>query len=304
MDAIKKAVLACVRECGPNDELEADLGRIIAHHGDPACKVVLEVLTHLNFETPAAVHHWQQILGHQTALREALERPVPLAVAICDYFQWVKKYTGCAKLVDIHRFEEIFYRNQHDSLTGLHNREAFDEALAQELAHAKRHGRPFSLLFMDIDSFKQVNDTHGHQVGDRVLRAVGAMLLSCKRAADLAARYGGDEFLLLLPDTDKEEALVLAERIRARVAGQALEADQPLRIRLSCGAATFPDDGGDDAALKKYADDALYRSKRGAMPGPATHILTELKVTERPCRPRLDRPHQPCLAILCPAGRG
>ncbi|PLX46791.1 MAG: hypothetical protein C0613_15985 [Desulfobulbaceae bacterium] len=262
MDRIKKSVLACVRQCGPDDDLEDALGRIIARHGDSACKVILEVLTHLDFEKAAAARHWQQIIAHQSGLAKTLKRTVPLAVAVCDYFQWVKKSIGFAKLVDVSRFEEIFYRNQHDCLTGLHNREAFEEALAHEMAGAKRQGRLLSLLFMDIDSFKDVNDTHGHLVGDMVLRTVGDILLSTKRAADLAARYGGDEFLLLLPDTNKREARIFAERIRSKVASRALEGDYPFCIEISSGVATFPDDAGSGLALKKFADDDLYRTKR------------------------------------------
>lgn len=278
MDAIKKAVLSCLRDCGPEDNLEGALTRIIEREGDVACKVVLEVLTHFDFDIRTAVCHWQQIVAHQSTLVEALQRPVPLAVAVCDYFQWVKKTIGFPKLVDVSRFEEICYRNQHDSLTGLHNRESFEEALIHEMASAKRHGQMLSLLFMDIDSFKVVNDTHGHLVGDRVLRAVGEILLSSKRAMDLAARYGGDEFLLLLPDTDKREALILVERIQAKVAGYALEgAGHPFGIKISGGVATFPDDAAEVMALKQYADEALYRTKRRGTSSPVSIPSAEPK---------------------------
>ncbi|MDR9502002.1 MAG: GGDEF domain-containing protein [Desulfurivibrionaceae bacterium] len=296
MDAIKKAVLSCLRDCGPDDNLEAALARIIDREGDAACKVVLEVLTHFDFDIRTAVCHWQEIVAHQSTLMELLQRPVTLAVAVCDYFQWVKKTRGFPKLVEVFRFEEICYRNQHDSLTGLHNRESFEEALIHEMASAKRHGHMLSLLFMDIDSFKVVNDTHGHLVGDRVLRAVGEILLASKRAMDLAARYGGDEFLLLLPDTDKREALILVERIQAKVADYALEGvAHPFGIKISCGVATFPDDAAEVMALKQYADDALYRTKRSDNSSPASIPSAEPKG-----RLSVRRQHS-CPGRLCPA---
>ncbi|MGV1101045.1 diguanylate cyclase [Thiovibrio sp. JS02] len=263
MDAIRKAILACMQNCDPDDDLVESLNKVIAQEGDEACKVILEILTHLDFEPQVAVRHWQEIVAHQAALSEALRRPVNLPVTVCDYFHWVKRSIGFPKLVDVYQFEEIFHRNQHDFLTNLYNREAFEEALRQEIARAKRYGRKLSLLFIDVDSFKAVNDTHGHLAGDAVLRGVGKILAAKKRMEDLAARYGGDEFVLLLPDTDKKEALVLAERIRASVADRNMAfGGQPMRVTISGGVATFPDDGSDSLSLRQYADEALYRAKR------------------------------------------
>lgn len=261
MDAIRKAILACMQHCAPDDDLVASLNEVIAQEGDDACRIILEILTHLDFEIPVAVQHWQEIVAHQTAMSKALNRPVNLPVTVCDYFHWVKQSIAFPKLVDVHLFEKIFHRNQHDFLTSLCNREAFEEAIDQEISRAKRYGRKLSLLFLDIDSFKEVNDTHGHLAGDSVLRIVGQILLARKRAEDLAARYGGDEFVLLLPDTDRKEAMILAERIRMCVATRSTGGGG-IRITISGGVATFPDDAEDGLSLRQYADEALYRAKR------------------------------------------
>ncbi|MGL4550021.1 MAG: sensor domain-containing diguanylate cyclase [Gemmataceae bacterium] len=145
-----------------------------------------------------------------------------------------------------------------DGLTGIPNRPAFDARLADESAMAERTGRPLSVLLFDVDHFKAFNDAFGHPAGDDVLRAVAGLLRGAARVTDLVGRYGGEEFVAVLPDTDAEGALAVAERCRQAVA----EAGWALRpVTVSAGAATLTD-GGDAAALVDAADRALYRSKR------------------------------------------
>jgi diguanylate cyclase (GGDEF)-like protein/PAS domain S-box-containing protein len=146
-----------------------------------------------------------------------------------------------------------------DALTGLANRGAFEERLIAELADAQRHGRPLGVLLADVDHFKAVNDTHGHQAGDAVLRAVGKMLAGGIRERDVAARFGGEEFAVVLPSTDLYGALEAAERLRA-----AIEVARPagIAVTISVGVAAA-DDARPRAAhdLLAAADRALYRSK-------------------------------------------
>jgi diguanylate cyclase (GGDEF)-like protein len=145
-----------------------------------------------------------------------------------------------------------------DPLTGLANRRSADQALTILLAGAYRSGTPLSVLALDIDHFKRVNDEHGHAAGDAVLRGIGAYLCSQVRRSDLAARVGGEELLLVLPGSDQEEALALAERIRRDVAHLPL----PVQVTLSTGVATsHPMDHSADELLAR-ADGALYEAKR------------------------------------------
>lgn len=150
-----------------------------------------------------------------------------------------------------------------DPLTTLFNRGFFFAALEREIARSARSGRGFCLLMMDLDELKAINDRSGHFHGDRVLRAVGQVITAGVRRIDTAARYGGDEFVVLLPETDPTGAFVLAEKIRIGVQDLTLElpAEAP-RPSLSVGVVSFPDDGSTADELMISADGAMYRSKR------------------------------------------
>lgn len=152
-----------------------------------------------------------------------------------------------------------------DSLTGLANRKYFDHEFRAAAEDACSSGQPLSLLLADIDHFKQFNDTYGHQVGDQVLRLVAQVLTRSVKGRDLAARYGGEEFAVILPQTDLEGALKLAEQIRLTVAGNRIRlksSGQPLgKITLSIGCAQCAAGEAITDVIQR-ADDALYRAKR------------------------------------------
>ena len=150
-----------------------------------------------------------------------------------------------------------------DEHTGLFNSRYLMQCLTSEIARARRFGHPLSLIFFDLDRFKQVNDTYGHQYGSALLREVGQVVRSTLRSIDIATRYGGDEFVCVLPETDREHARACALRLRDAVAGHEFLTAAGLSVRLtaSFGVATFPDDGGDEEALLRQADMAMYRVK-------------------------------------------
>ncbi len=150
-----------------------------------------------------------------------------------------------------------------DPLTALFNRSFFFAALEREIARSARSGRGFCLLMMDLDELKVVNDRLGHFHGDRVLRAVGEVVNVGVRRIDTAARYGGDEFVVLLPETDPTGAFVLAEKIRIGVQELTLDLpDDTVRPSLSVGVVSYPDDGSTADELMISADGAMYASKR------------------------------------------
>jgi diguanylate cyclase (GGDEF)-like protein len=146
-----------------------------------------------------------------------------------------------------------------DGLTGLKNRRTFEERLAQELTRSKRSHGPLALLLLDIDHFKSFNDTFGHPRGDEVLRMVARLLSRSIRDTDFAARYGGEEFAIILPDTDREGAMQMGERLREAIE-QALWTERP--ITISVGAATTSAETISTDLLIDDADRALYRSKQ------------------------------------------
>ena len=150
-----------------------------------------------------------------------------------------------------------------DSLTGLFNRTFFFAALEREIARCARSGRGFCLLMMDLDELKSINDRLGHFHGDRVLRGVGEVIAVGVRKIDTAARYGGDEFVVLLPETDPTGAFILAEKIRLGVGALPIELPGAgTRPSLSIGVVSFPDDGRSADELIISADGAMYASKR------------------------------------------
>jgi two-component system, cell cycle response regulator len=160
----------------------------------------------------------------------------------------------------VRRLEELATT---DGLTGLTNHRVFQEELETRLKSALRFGRPLSVVLLDIDHFKRVNDGHGHPVGDAVLKMTARLLLRCKRETDLVARYGGEEFAIVCEQTDQAGAELLAERVRRELEVESLQTEQgPLRITCSLGIATYPADAADKTELVARADQALYHAKR------------------------------------------
>jgi diguanylate cyclase (GGDEF)-like protein/PAS domain S-box-containing protein len=148
-----------------------------------------------------------------------------------------------------------------DGLTGLYNIRYFYDMLEREIARGRRYNTIFSLVLFDIDDFKRINDAHGHQAGDDVLRSVASMLKAAARQPDVAARYGGEEFIFMLPNTPKHEALMVAKRTKEKVESQAyLNGEE--RLTISGGIATFPEDASDSKSLLYAADMTLYEAKR------------------------------------------
>jgi diguanylate cyclase (GGDEF)-like protein/PAS domain S-box-containing protein len=152
----------------------------------------------------------------------------------------------------------------HDPLTGLYNRLPLNEFFDRELRVALRHGQPVSVVLADLDSFKAINDTYGHQTGDAVLRLFGELIRQSYRATDIHCRYGGDEFLILLPDMEMELACERTEVLRKAVeAASVVCGAETIHLTASFGVATFPQHGQTRDTLIASADQALYAAKRG-----------------------------------------
>jgi diguanylate cyclase (GGDEF)-like protein len=149
-----------------------------------------------------------------------------------------------------------------DSLTGLYNRKHLMETLDSEVARSKRHKHDFSVLVVDIDHFKEYNDTYGHLAGDEVLSRLASVFKKSVRSCDYVARYGGEEFILVLPEIGPYDGVKAAERIRKKVVKEKFAGDgEPIKVTVSVGVASYPKDGDDPQAIIRHADTALYEAK-------------------------------------------
>lgn len=198
----------------------------------------------------AAVAVWS------TARAEIPQAELDAAAAIIPY--------AALQLRHVQAFGELREDSRRDALTGLYNRRSLEERLAAEAARCGRYGRPLSLLILDIDHFKSINDTYGHDAGDEVLRTLGRTLAAATRDADVPARLGGEEFVMILPETDVEAATELAERLRQRI--ERIEVSwegKRIPVTASIGVSATPECVSAPSALLPSADAVLYQSKRG-----------------------------------------
>lgn len=149
-----------------------------------------------------------------------------------------------------------------DGLTNVYNRRYLEQRLSEEVAYSRRYGKPLTVVMLDIDFFKNLNDTYGHQAGDHVLVKVSGLLSEALREYDIVARYGGEEFAVILPTTPKQKGASIAERLRVSISEHDFKfKDQEISTSISLGVACFPEEGDSPEALIASADKALYEAK-------------------------------------------
>jgi diguanylate cyclase (GGDEF)-like protein len=229
--------------------------------GQPLYSALLYILTHLSFTEPDARRHWHRIQKHRQGVAKSLGRDIGLRVAMLDYFVNVSRALKNPKVIEISIYESTARSAVTDGLTGLHNRAYLDQALRREIQRSQRYRLNLSVIMLDLDDFKRINDTLGHLAGDHCLVRTAELIRDSLREIDTAARYGGEEFALLLPDTPRVGGYVVAERIRARLVEERARSGSEGRATVSGGVATFPEDGATGEQLLRKADQALYAAK-------------------------------------------
>jgi diguanylate cyclase len=163
------------------------------------------------------------------------------------------------------RSHKLLQLASSDALTGLPNRGYVDDRFAIELSRARRYEKPLTIAVIDADRFKKLNDTYGHPAGDVALRTLGAMLRSSFRQSDTAGRYGGEEFVVILPETDMETARRKLESLRELMASTPVELSarrETIQVTISAGLASFPEDGDGAAELFALADERMFQAKK------------------------------------------
>jgi diguanylate cyclase (GGDEF)-like protein len=262
MTRVRDAVLACLNKYEDEEQLISQLNHIIQEKGEESYRIILHIFTHLDLESDEAAKCWKEIISLYHSMCNALGRKVSLRTAICEYFCTITKSLKNPKVVEIHVFEKTLKESKYDGLTSLLNRQALDDILSNEYNRAKRHKLDLSFIFFDLDNFKRVNDTYSHLAGDEALRRVSNTIIMEKRLEDVAARYGGEELVLLLPETNKTNARIIGERIRKRVESMTIKWNgSDIKLTISGGLTAFPEEASDVESLVQLADEAVLRAK-------------------------------------------
>jgi diguanylate cyclase (GGDEF)-like protein len=217
-------------------------------------------IAHLDLLESQCVQLWDEMLLRRRELSENLGRQVALKTALMD----VLASAGLFRVPVVIEYDDLKTLQLNavtDPLTGLYNRRVFAEAFEKELNRARRYSSPLGLVILDLHRFKEVNDKHGHPRGDDVLRAAASTLKKALRTSDSAFRIGGDEFALLLPQTDAEQALALSRRVETVFIEMVHPLQLSVGVSMDHGVATFPQDGEQADQLIRVADERLYRLK-------------------------------------------
>jgi len=262
MISLKESVLNCRININDDDIFIDEFNKLVENNGEETYRIVIQILTDQDLESEEAKKNWIEIITHRENISNALDRKISLMTAITDYLDSYKESLKEHKIVEISTYEKAIKESTHDNLTGLFNKAYFRNALNQHLSLAKRNNTDLSVLFLDIDDFKEINDTLGHHTGDDILKIVAQIINQELRSSDIAARFGGDEFVVLMPNTYKTNALVFSERLREAIMQKPIKIkDEILQITMSGGVAGFPVDAQNVQNLLNLADSALYRAK-------------------------------------------
>ncbi len=218
--------------------------------------------------------YWKRILQRREELSGGTARTISLKTAMVDVLSSAN-LLRVPVLVEYDDFKKLQINAATDPLTGLYNRRFFDETCEKELNRAKRYGQPLAIVILDLNKLKDVNDRHGHLVGDQVLQLAATTLSKTLRASDFASRIGGDEFALLLPQTDPEQAITLCRRIRTQYENEVRVLQLNIPVTLDFGVAVHPQDGDQKSGLLRLADERLYGLKRSSR---ASQRVTPIEV--------------------------
>ncbi len=221
---------------------------------------ILALFVHLSCTEDEAKDHWNKILEDYDYLEEVVDkRKIGLRVAILDYFINLSHLLNNPIIVEIQIFKETQKLALVDKLTGLYNRSYMETALNKEIKRSDRYNKDFSILLLDIDDFKSINNEKGHQFGDDILRVYSQFIKASCRGEDIVCRYGGEEFLIIFPETSFEGAVTFGERLRNNL--KQIDLFKENNITFSGGISTYPYDGKSVSDLIRNADKSLYAAK-------------------------------------------
>jgi|SRR5579875_513275 len=238
--------------------------------------------------TPAqSLDYWSQILARRKELSDLLHKRVSLKTAIVDVLASTA-FLRVPILMEYEEFKKLQLNAATDALTGLYNRRLFEEYCDKEFNRARRYVHPLALVLLDLHSLKELNDRYGHLQGDQALQLAATTLRKNLRASDFAFRIGGDEFALLLPQADPEQAAVLCDRLRMHFESEFAPLKLDVPVTIDYGISVYPQDGDSKEILMRTADRRLYRLKNSSRTAPG--IAEEKKQSAAPSRTEVPEP--------------
>jgi diguanylate cyclase (GGDEF)-like protein len=246
------------------DELDHEVSDLALTHGDLVYAELIFLLTRLRVDPTEARALWPLVTARRREMEARLGHRIDVRAALLNYFVHVERRLERPKVVEMDWAEWAAASALLDEVTGLPNQRFFREQLARDIERSHRDSSPLSLIVLDADDFKRINERFGHDVGTATLCDIARQLRRHAREEDLVVRYGGDEFVVLCPSTTKAEAGQLAEVLRRAVASCVVEVPgevTPVGITVSVGVATCPGDATDGTILFALADHAAYRAK-------------------------------------------
>jgi diguanylate cyclase (GGDEF)-like protein len=247
----------------------------IARNGErgEVLRQLLADWTGIPFDAEEALERWGEIEGLVSGLREKLGSPLGLQTVLLHHLHSQKGMIKEPRLVSEADLAVLRVNAITDPLTGLYNRRFLVDHLSREISRAERSEALLSVVLMDLKGFKSINDRLGHPVGDSVLVRTARVIRESLRAVDAGCRWGGDEFVLVLPNTDMFSALAVAERVREKIGAMALPARGGLALDLHYGVASYPHDGRSTDFLLKIADLRLYQCRSQSTFAASAHRL-------------------------------
>ena len=239
-------------------------------------------MAQVELSEPVSLECWDKILQRRQELSESLSKPISLKTVMVDVLADTN-YLRMPILMEYEELKKLQINAATDALTGLYNRRLFEEYFSKELNRAKRYGQHLAMVMMDLHRFKDINDRYGHLVGDQALQAAASTMRKTLRTSDYAFRIGGDEFALLLPQSDPEQAGTLCRRLRTSYASATESMKIEMPLALDYGVAVFPEDNDQQEMLLRLADERLYQMKNVACaPEPQPRLSSEPPVPLQP----------------------
>lgn len=287
MEQLRTSILDCWNSAKNDEDFINKIEILSQQKGKDLYPILFSLLASMDITATKAQDYWFGTLKHRQELSKVMGKEVSIITALSDFLDSTSNEQYQLQLIDRAEYQRLVDGSIQDKLTGLFNRPYFDYTYKQQASLATRYNTDLSILFLDVDDFKEVNDSMGHITGDYALKNVAEIIMQEKRQSDVAARYGGEEFVLLMPHTSSSNAYILAERIRNRIAQHTFNhQDYSFNLTISGGLAAFPQCTKDFNNLLEMADTALYRAK-----GAGKNVISYFKDEQRRyLRAKLERP--------------